>query len=218
MMRIRTDILRIMATMNLVPVVGLEPTRPFKGPQDFKSCASAISPHRLLVLRRGTGPRPSPRNVAEGRRRAQGDSPVGPQRKLTHVHSSQQGVDSQDVRLLACALASDLANLLCAGIGLVPGRSNTMKYQVPFRRLIRLSCLLAASAFFPPAQPANAAPILRVLFLGDNGHHRPADRFKQLQPVLAKRGIEMEYTEKLDDLNSAKLAGYDALADRKSVV
>src|SRR6478672_5777789 len=30
----------------LVPVVGVEPTRPFKGPQDFKSCASAISPHR----------------------------------------------------------------------------------------------------------------------------------------------------------------------------
>jgi hypothetical protein len=32
--------------LRLVPVVGLEPTRPFKGPQDFKSCASAISPHR----------------------------------------------------------------------------------------------------------------------------------------------------------------------------
>src|SRR5262245_3415565 len=26
-------------------------------------------------------------------------------------------------------------------------------------------------------------PELRVLFLGDQGHHRPADRFKQLQPV-----------------------------------
>jgi hypothetical protein len=24
--------------------------------------------------------------------------------------------------------------------------------------------------------------IIRVLFLGDRGHHRPADRFKQLQP------------------------------------
>src|SRR3954468_19010953 len=33
----------------LVPVVGLEPTRPFKGPQDFKSCASAISPHRQCL-------------------------------------------------------------------------------------------------------------------------------------------------------------------------
>ena len=32
--------------LGVVPVVGLEPTRPSKGPQDFKSCASAISPHR----------------------------------------------------------------------------------------------------------------------------------------------------------------------------
>jgi hypothetical protein len=50
------------------------------------------------------------------------------------------------------------------------------------------------------------------LFLGDNGHHRPADRFKQLQPVMAKQGIEMDYTEKMDDVNPAKLAGYDCLA------
>ena len=35
---------------DLVPVVGLEPTRPFKGPQDFKSCASAISPHRQRFI------------------------------------------------------------------------------------------------------------------------------------------------------------------------
>ena len=53
---------------------------------------------------------------------------------------------------------------------------------------------------------------LRVLFLGDNGHHRPADRFKQLQPVLATNGIELVYTEDLADLNPAKLAGFDCLA------
>ena len=35
------------------------------------------------------------------------------------------------------------------------------------------------------------------------------DRFKQLQPVLAKKGIEMDYTEKLEDLNPGKLAGYE---------
>ena len=31
-------------------MVGLEPTRPSKGPQDFKSCASAISPHRQAQI------------------------------------------------------------------------------------------------------------------------------------------------------------------------
>lgn len=53
---------------------------------------------------------------------------------------------------------------------------------------------------------------LRVLFLGDNAAHRPADRFKQLQPVLAGRHIELTYTDSLADLNRAKLAGFDALA------
>jgi len=53
---------------------------------------------------------------------------------------------------------------------------------------------------------------LRVLFLGDDGHHRPADRFKQMQPVLATNGIELVYTSDLQDLNAAKLAGFDCLA------
>ena len=53
---------------------------------------------------------------------------------------------------------------------------------------------------------------LRVLFLGDNGHHNPSDRFKQLQPVLTKQGIDLDYTESMDDVNLAKLAGYDCLA------
>lgn len=66
-----------------------------------------------------------------------------------------------------------------------------------------------AAALFIGFQ-ASAAQ-LRVLFLGDNGHHRPADRFKQMQPELSSRGIEMTYTDKLEDLNPGKLAGYDAL-------
>src|SRR5207248_2430704 len=54
-------------------------------------------------------------------------------------------------------------------------------------------------------------PKLKVLFLGDSGHHKPADRFRQLQPAFAARGIELTYTDKLDDLNAKTLAGYDAL-------
>ena len=56
-----------------------------------------------------------------------------------------------------------------------------------------------------PGQPLN------VLFLGDKGHHRPADRAAQLVPVMAGRGITVTYTEKLSDLNAATLAKYDAL-------
>jgi len=57
-----------------------------------------------------------------------------------------------------------------------------------------------------------AEPPLKVLFLGDNGHHRPAERFAELQPVLAPRGIEIVYTDRLSDLDPAVLAAYDALA------
>jgi putative membrane-bound dehydrogenase-like protein len=50
-----------------------------------------------------------------------------------------------------------------------------------------------------------------VLFLGDNGPHRPRERFEQLEPVLSKRGIALTYTNEVSDLNAAKLAEYDAL-------
>lgn len=57
---------------------------------------------------------------------------------------------------------------------------------------------------------ADAKPI-RILFLGDNGHHRPAVRFNQLQPVLAKRGIALTYSGKVTDLNAKTLGKYDGL-------
>jgi putative membrane-bound dehydrogenase-like protein len=53
---------------------------------------------------------------------------------------------------------------------------------------------------------------IRILFLGDQGHHRPVDRFKQLEPALAAAHIRYTYTETLDDLNPEKLAGYDCIA------
>jgi uncharacterized protein len=79
-----------------------------------------------------------------------------------------------------------------------------------------VACLLlflSAGTAAPAAEaPARAEAPIRVLFLGDQGHHRPADRFAQLQPVLAPRGIEMTYTERLADLAPGVLAGYDVLA------
>ena len=52
---------------------------------------------------------------------------------------------------------------------------------------------------------------LNILFLGDRGHHRPAERFAQLQPVLAARGVKLTYTENVGDLNKDTLAKYDGL-------
>ncbi len=63
----------------------------------------------------------------------------------------------------------------------------------------------------PSAGRQPAAKAINVLFLGDQGHHRPADRAAQLTPVLAGRGIQLTYTEKLGDLNPETLARYDSL-------
>src|SRR4051794_27850112 len=59
--------------------------------------------------------------------------------------------------------------------------------------------------------PGEAASPLKVLFLGDRGHHEPADRAAQIAPVFAGRDIRVTYTERVDDLNPETLARYDAL-------
>lgn len=61
------------------------------------------------------------------------------------------------------------------------------------------------------AGTAQADESLRVLFLGDNGHHHPADRAAQLIPTLAGRGIDITYTEDVGVLNADFLSRFDAL-------
>ena len=79
----------------------------------------------------------------------------------------------------------------------------------------RIGLCLAIMFFLTPslalARLAEPAPRLKALFLGDQGHHRPSDRAAQLIPVMQSRGIDITYTENLDDLNPEKLARYDAL-------
>jgi hypothetical protein len=83
---------------------------------------------------------------------------------------------------------------------------------VPFRaseesNMLRFAFWLLFASTLAAAEPKP----LKVLFLGDNGHHRPADRYRQLEPVFAKRGIEVVYTDKPEALSEKTLAGYDAL-------
>jgi len=58
--------------------------------------------------------------------------------------------------------------------------------------------------------PASAAD-LRLLFMGDNGHHRPADRFHELAPVLAAGGVQLKYTDRMEDLTPEVLREFDGL-------
>ena len=64
----------------------------------------------------------------------------------------------------------------------------------------------------PMATLAAELPRLKILFLGDNGHHQPAVRFKQLQPALARRKVELVYSDVPADLNPETLKGYDGVA------
>jgi putative membrane-bound dehydrogenase-like protein len=75
--------------------------------------------------------------------------------------------------------------------------------------LLFLACLvwLGSASFVHAAESGRIA----VLFLGDQGHHRPADRFRQIRPVLARRGVDVTYTENAGDLNPRTLANYDAV-------
>ncbi len=73
-----------------------------------------------------------------------------------------------------------------------------------------LLCLASLLGFGNASVQAADRP-LRILFLGDNGPHRPASRFRLLQPALSKRGIELIYTDRLTDLNRQKLADFDGL-------
>ncbi len=81
------------------------------------------------------------------------------------------------------------------------------------RWIISALCLLSVAVALSQSSLAIAADSkpLKLLYLGDNGHHQPRARFGQLQPVLKARGIELEYTDVVGDLNAEKLAKFDGL-------
>lgn len=83
------------------------------------------------------------------------------------------------------------------------------------RSVICLLLAIGTSVGLSSASAQTAAPdsekTLAILFLGDNGHHRPAERFAQFAPHLASSGIRLTYTDRMDDLNDDNLAKYDGL-------
>ena len=93
-----------------------------------------------------------------------------------------------------------------------------MKRFLSLPRLVGLSSALCVGVFLSVlvtcvGRPTEAAEPARVklLFLGDNGHHQPALRFRQLAPVFAERGIDLTYTDRTDSLNPRTLNEFAGL-------
>ncbi len=79
-----------------------------------------------------------------------------------------------------------------------------------------LPCLTAALGMIigclAPAGAQTAAPErLHVLFFGDEGHHEPSVRVKQILPYMADQGISISYTERLAVFDPEVLARYDVV-------
>jgi putative membrane-bound dehydrogenase-like protein len=74
-----------------------------------------------------------------------------------------------------------------------------------------LLCCPARAGGLPKTDSGKTQVRLKVLFLGDNGHHKPAVRAADILAPLAKAGIDVAYTEDLNDLNDDNLARHDCL-------
>ncbi len=66
-------------------------------------------------------------------------------------------------------------------------------------------------ASFPLWGQGGVGRRLEILFLGDNGHHKPIERVPTIMAALGNRGINFTYTDKLEDINAQNLSKYDAL-------
>jgi uncharacterized protein len=75
-----------------------------------------------------------------------------------------------------------------------------------------LACLcLGLALFFIESRAFAQAPKIKILFLGDNGHHKPRERYRQIEPVLAAHGISVQYTDLALALSPETLARFDGL-------
>src|SRR5690242_15319021 len=90
------------------------------------------------------------------------------------------------------------------------GRPMYTRMTILIRLIVSIAIALSGVCCVQAAD-APAKKAIKALFLGDNGHHRPAERFSQLKPVMSDRGIDITYTENVADLNAENLAKYDCL-------
>ena len=81
-----------------------------------------------------------------------------------------------------------------------------------FRYLLPL-LLLGVAALLAQKEPVRASDPrrLEVLFFGDEGHHRPLERYRIFKEVSGNRGINLTYERRMEALTPENLAKYDVV-------
>jgi uncharacterized protein len=73
------------------------------------------------------------------------------------------------------------------------------------------TCILLLISLVAFSQQNITPRRIEVLFLGDNGHHKPMDRASQIMAALGSKGINFTYTDQLEDINNNYLSKFDAI-------
>ena len=80
----------------------------------------------------------------------------------------------------------------------------------PIFNLLAVGLCFFASSFASFGAETERRP-LEVLFFGDDAYHHPLDRYQDFKEVSGKRGIHLSYEKRMEALNPANLAKYDAV-------
>ncbi|MCW1884204.1 ThuA domain-containing protein [Luteolibacter flavescens] len=82
---------------------------------------------------------------------------------------------------------------------------------MPLVRILLPLLFLGSLLFAVERKAADQPRALEVLFFGDDGHHRPLDRYAIFKEVAGNRGIHLTYEKRMEALTRENLAKYDAL-------
>ena len=89
-----------------------------------------------------------------------------------------------------------------------------MKYILSFLFLVAMgivACTRPAQSTLSNSVNKSNPRRLEILFLGDNGHHRPIERVPFAMSAMGAKGINFTYSDQITDLNSSYLAQFDAV-------
>ena len=86
-----------------------------------------------------------------------------------------------------------------------------MRHFTPLTGILLLAVVFCSAATAAPAPRPDDKSTLSVLFLGDHGHHQPADRAQQIISALYATGVDIFYTDEVEAVNLENMRHFDAV-------